>query len=79
MKTATVRARVDFKLKEESEAVLENLGLSTTEAIRIFLQQVRLRRGLPFPVTVPDPRLDVEDILHPTQKRMAALDLIDEN
>ncbi len=79
MKIETVRARVDARLKKESEDVLESLGLTTTEAIRIFLQQVRLRRGLPFPVTMPESRFEVEDILHPAQKRAEALDLIDED
>jgi DNA-damage-inducible protein J len=79
MKTETVRARVDARLKKESEEVLESLGLTTTEAIRIFLQQVRLRQGLPFPVTRPESRFEVEDILHPAEKRAKALDLIDED
>lgn len=79
MKTETVRARVDSELKRESEEVLESLGLTTTEAIRIFLHQVRLRRGLPFPVLRPESRFEVEDILHPTEKRAKALDLIDED
>jgi DNA-damage-inducible protein J len=30
------------------------LGLSTAEAIRIFLKQVELHRGLPFPAAVPN-------------------------
>ena len=79
MKTETVRARVDSELKRESEEVLESLGLTTTEAIRIFLHQVRLRRGLPFPVLRPETRFEVEDILYPAEKRAKALDLIDED
>lgn len=30
------------------------MGISTTDAIRIFLSQVRLRRGLPFDVKIPN-------------------------
>ncbi|MEX0325782.1 MAG: type II toxin-antitoxin system RelB/DinJ family antitoxin [Puniceicoccaceae bacterium] len=78
MKTATVRARVDIELKQQAEAVLLSLGLTTTEAIRLFLQQVRLRRGLPFAVVLPDVDPDVADILHPTAKRAAALEELDD-
>jgi DNA-damage-inducible protein J len=77
MKTETVRARIDPELKRESESVLAGLGLSTTEAIRLFLYQVKLRKGLPFTLTLPDADEDAEDILHPSKKRIAALDVID--
>ena len=53
-KTETVRARIEPKLKRDAEAVLTKLGLSTSEAITLFLRQVTLRRGLPFPVQLPN-------------------------
>ncbi len=53
-KTATVRARIEPKLKEETEHIFEELGISTTEAIRIFFTQVKLHRGLPFEVNIPN-------------------------
>ncbi len=79
MKTLTVRARVEPELKKETESILADIGLSTTEAIRLFLHQVRLRKGLPFSLTLPEADMDVEDILHPASKRNAALDVIDED
>jgi DNA-damage-inducible protein J len=33
---------------------LHKLGISTTEAINLFLSQVRLRKGLPFDVRIPN-------------------------
>ena len=39
-----------------AEAVLCKLGLSPTEAIRIFYQQISLRGGLPFAVEIPNAR-----------------------
>jgi DNA-damage-inducible protein J len=30
------------------------LGLSTSEAIRLFLKQVELHQGLPFPFALPN-------------------------
>ncbi|MEX1211425.1 MAG: type II toxin-antitoxin system RelB/DinJ family antitoxin [Balneolaceae bacterium] len=53
-KTTTVRARVEPKLKEETERIFDELGISTTEAIRMFFAQVKIHRGLPFDVKVPN-------------------------
>lgn len=53
-KTETVRARVEPKLKREAEAVLKRVGLTSSEAITLFLTQVRLTQGLPFPVRLPN-------------------------
>lgn len=53
-KTQMVHARIDPKLKKSAERVFSDLGLSTTEAIRLFLRQVELHKGLPFPVAVPN-------------------------
>ena len=53
-KTAMITTRVDPDLKAEAEKVLNKLGISTTEAINLFLSQVRLRKGLPFDVKIPN-------------------------
>ena len=53
-KTATVRARVEPELKRGAEAVLKKMGLTSSEAITLFLAQVKLTKGLPFPVRVPN-------------------------
>lgn len=53
-KTAMIRARMEPALKKEAEAVLENVGLSPTEAIRLFYRQISLHQGLPFEVRVPN-------------------------
>jgi DNA-damage-inducible protein J len=49
-----IHARVDPKLKKSVERIFSDIGISTTEAIRLFLKQVVLHRGLPFPVAVPN-------------------------
>ena len=53
-KSAMIRARVDPSLKEEAENVFKALGLSATQAITLFYQQVKWYRGLPFEVRVPN-------------------------
>lgn len=52
-KSAMIRARVDPTLKQEAENIFEALGLSATQAITLFYQQVKWARGLPFEVRVP--------------------------
>jgi DNA-damage-inducible protein J len=53
-KTETVRARVEPELKRDAEAVLRKIGLTPSEAITLFLTQVKLTDGLPFPLRVPN-------------------------
>lgn len=54
MKTAVVHARIEPQTKRKAEGVLHKLGISPTEAIRIFYRQISLRGGLPFPVEIPN-------------------------
>ncbi len=72
MKEAVVRARVHPDLKEDADKIFETLGINTTEAIRMFLSQVRLRGGLPFSVEVPRN----EDLLVSSSMTQAALDAV---
>ena len=53
-KTLMIHARVDPKLKASAEKVFSTIGISTTEAIRLFLKQVELHQGLPFAVAIPN-------------------------
>ena len=51
MKTEILRKRVNPEKRRQAEDVLGELGISTGEAINIFLNQVVIQGGLPFPVT----------------------------
>jgi DNA-damage-inducible protein J len=53
-KSGYINARVEPKLKKNAEAVLDKIGLSTTEAVTIFLKQVVAQKGIPFPVKIPN-------------------------
>jgi DNA-damage-inducible protein J len=53
-KTQMVHARIDPRLKKSADKIFAEIGISTTEAIRMFLTQVELHRGMPFPVSVPN-------------------------
>jgi len=51
MSNVTVQARVTPELKKEAETILADMGMTTAEAIRIFLKQVVNSGGLPFQPT----------------------------
>ena len=53
-KSNVIEAFIEPELKSEVEKILINLGLSPSEAIRIFFKQILLRKGLPFDVTIPN-------------------------
>ena len=53
-KTQMIHARIDPKLKQSAERIFSQINISTTEAIRLFLRQVELHKGLPFPVRIPN-------------------------
>ncbi len=40
--------RIDEKLKEDAEIVLSRLGLTVSDAVRLFFAQVRNTRSIPF-------------------------------
>jgi len=54
-KTSTIHLRIEPEIKADVERLLGRLGISTTDAINIFLNQVILTGGLPFPVKIPGP------------------------
>ena len=48
MKSEVVHARVDSKVKMESEKILNSIGISISQAFDLFLRQVSLKKGIPF-------------------------------
>ena len=54
-KTANLNIRIDPKTKEAAEKLFANFGITTTDAINMFLHQSLLIGGLPFSVKLPEP------------------------
>jgi DNA-damage-inducible protein J len=54
-KTETLHIRIEPDVKADVESTLSQLGLSTTEAVNIFLRQIILTGGLPFEIKLPKP------------------------
>jgi DNA-damage-inducible protein J len=53
-KTAMIRARIEPKLKKDVEYIFRKLGITSTEAINLFYNQIKLRRGIPFEINIPN-------------------------
>lgn len=59
-KTDTLHIRIEPTVKKRAEETLNDLGLSITEAINVFLNQVILNDGIPFEIRKP--RINKETI-----------------
>ena len=54
--TTMMHIRVDEETKAQATQTLEALGLSVSEAVRLFLKRVVVEEGLPFALKVPSAR-----------------------
>jgi DNA-damage-inducible protein J len=50
-----VHVRVDDKIKLEATETLASMGLSVSDAVRVFLTRVAVEKQLPFALKVPNP------------------------
>lgn len=77
-KTDRIEARIESELKQAAEAVFSKLGVSPSDAIRIFYKQVELHQGFPFEVRIPNAKTlaAIEEVeKHPSRlKRYNSVD-----
>lgn len=52
--SAVVHARIDRATKAATEKVLDALGMTPTEAIRLFYRQIAIRKSFPLELHVPN-------------------------
>lgn len=62
-KTDVLHVRVEPRVKKQAEKTLNDLGLSITEAINVFLNQVILNDGIPFEIKKPRFNKETEQII----------------
>ena len=53
-KTEIVHTRVSPETKAECAYIFSKLGITTSYAITMFLNQVSLRKGIPFDIVLPE-------------------------
>lgn len=49
-----IHARIDEDLKAEGEQILGEIGLTTTDLIRMTFRQLVMHKGLPFEARIPN-------------------------
>jgi DNA-damage-inducible protein J len=54
VQSGMIRARISPDLKAEAESILDQIGLSSSDAIRMFYKQITMRKGLPFEARIPN-------------------------
>lgn len=54
-KTANVLARVEPEIKEQAEAILEQLGIPASTVINILYRQIIMTKSIPFSISIPTP------------------------
>ena len=67
-KTDTLHIRVEPSVKQRAEKSLNDLGLSITEAINVFLNQVILQDGIPFEIKKPKYNRETIQAMEDTKK-----------
>ena len=53
-KNAVIHTRIDADLKAGAEHILDSIGITSSEAIRLFYKQIELHHGIPFDVRIPN-------------------------
>jgi DNA-damage-inducible protein J len=51
---ALVQTRIDGAIKKEAAAVLESIGLTVSDAVRLMLMRVAHDKALPFDPLIPN-------------------------
>jgi len=68
MANALIQSRVKPSIKEEAEIIFESIGLTTSDAIRIFLQQTINCGGLPFQLVAKKPNSKTQKAIKELEK-----------
>ncbi|MBF0202633.1 MAG: type II toxin-antitoxin system RelB/DinJ family antitoxin [Desulfamplus sp.] len=54
MNDTIIRSRIDSAVKSEAVKIFNSMGLSMSDAIRLFLHQVISKQALPFSIEAPN-------------------------
>jgi DNA-damage-inducible protein J len=52
--TTMLHVRIDEDTKERASAALDAMGLSVSDAVRVFLRRIAVEQAIPFPLKVPN-------------------------
>lgn len=67
-KDAVFSARIDSQIKDQGDAILNDLGIKPSQALSIFYHQIIFHRGLPFDLKLPQtPNADLQAAIEDAQ------------
>lgn len=77
--TGMIHVRIDDEIKVQASETLGAMGLSVSEAVRLFLYRVVSDQGLPFELKVPNAKtqaamMETEEILQSRRARFESSD-----
>lgn len=73
---ALVQARINRAIKEEASAVLETMGLTVSDAVRLLLTRVAHEHLLPFNPLVPNAKT-IQAMKDARQGKVKVVDSVD--
>ena len=79
--TSMLHVRVDDETKEQARAALESMGLSISDAVRLFLKRVVADQAFPLELKVPNARTrsamaEAEGLIAERRARFGAADAL---
>jgi DNA-damage-inducible protein J len=54
MRNSVIHVRVSDNLKASVDQILGDLGLTLSYAVNVYLKQIELKKGIPFPIELSD-------------------------
>lgn len=72
---SNITFRIDIETKNQMAEICKQLGMSTSTAFNLFAKAFVRQKGMPFPVTVQQPReqyLDDKRVLKDAERTLAA-------
>jgi len=85
-KSKIVHTRVSPKIKSSCEKIFEKLGITTSYAISLFLNQVSLKKKIPFEISIEEEDstnfaigISTVEADQPSKKAKQLLKLLDDN
>lgn len=66
MTDTVIRSRIDSRIKTKAAMLFEHMGLTLSEAIRLFLYQSVAEKRIPFSINIPNAttRAALQDATH---------------
>ena len=54
LESATIHTRIEPEVKSQVDSILNELGISTSEAINLYFRQIIRYRGIPLDLRIPN-------------------------